>query len=384
MGCGNMKNISRTALNQNVNLIPFLSRSSDSEPGLFGYMDEETGEIVIEAQYYDAGPFIGDFAVVLDKKPKIINRDNTQIRVGRFDEAYLFASENGKTTIAVLQITEEKTKIVPPWWWWFAILVGSELTYKETIFKQRLVNLTTGKTIIPQKEQLIENDIQVIGEYFCIVRELYRFLDNGEVQCVADDKNDATQAIAILNAYFEQRGINAIVKDRYGIRIDYDPYIAEIYADPDFTGAFEKLRPDFTIPFQRAYGLYRDPTKYLNTSIEISGDRRYVMRFQRDEPYASAEGIYNETRKEWELKPYLFNFDDEQYIIYDIRQTNNPHVFELNMKKVPPHPVFHYSTVIHTTSEKPMRYKVRDTNDRNNAYPFRGGVYCYIDLTQNR
>ena len=350
---------------------------------LFGYMDEETGEIVIKAQYYSASPFIGGFAIVdYEQTPKIINQNNDKMNVGKFDAAYLYSSENGKTVITVLENVIKKTRIAPPWWWPLLLFGEGHITGEKTIFKQRLINLTTGETIIRKKEQLIHNDIEVIGEYFSIDRKLYRFLDNGSVQCVADDENDATQAIAILKDYFKHRGINAHVEDRWGIRIDYGPYVNEKYANPDFTGAFEKLSPDFNIPFERSDGLYRDPRKYLNTSIEINGDRRYLMSFRREEPYAHAEGIYNETRKEWELKPYLFS-NNVQYIIYDIKQTNNLHIFELHMDKIPRDPIFHSYTVINTISEKSLRYKVFDTNAKNLYFPFKGGVYYYIDLSQD-
>jgi hypothetical protein len=203
------------------------------------------------------------------------------------------------------------------------------------------------------------------------------------VQCVADDENDAAQAVAILNEYFEQRGMNALVEIRGGgININYRPYIAQVYADPDFTGAFEKLRPDFTIPFQKAYGLYRDPRKYLNVSLEINGDRKYLMDFHQENPYDYAKGIYNETKKEWELKPYLELPDGSQYAIWDINQTNNPYVFELKMKKVPPDPMYNYHYTLITTITQPIQSKIakiNNTNDKNNAYPFEGGVWYYYD-----
>ena len=366
-------------LNHNKSLIPFLAdRKKKYAPRLYGYVDEKTGEIAIEPQYERAGPFIGDFAVVRDiyGKPRIINRDNKRIWVGIFDEAYLYTSENGKTTIAVLEIIEEQTRVAPLLLWWLVILFGGDLTYKEMIFKERLVNLTTGKTIIHQQYDLIHDDIEVFGEYFCVDSKLYRFLDNGNVQCVADDERDRTRAIAILNAYFEQRGINAIVEDRIGmIRVDYSPYIDKMYADPDFTGAFEKLRPDFTIPFQEANGLYRSPRGLLNTPIEITGDRRYRMRFRQEKPSVYADGIYNETKKEWELEPYLVTPDGEMYFMWNIYQTNNPHVFDLRLLK--PNGYF-IETVIDTVSGKYGQYTASHTNNNSNRYPHKGGVYYYI------
>jgi hypothetical protein len=68
---------------------------------------------------------------------------------------------------------------------------------------------------------------------------------------------------------------------------------------PVITRTFEELYPDFTIAFQGAKELYRNPKKYLNASIEITGDRKYLMGFLQEKPYSYRKGIYNETRKEW-------------------------------------------------------------------------------------
>jgi hypothetical protein len=389
MTCVNTNNLPQTETGQNKNLIPFLASRSASDYRYYGYLDEGTGKeedakIVIEAQYDSAGPFIGDFAVVsvYDKYSrkainKIINRNNKQIYVDKFDEAYLFTSENGRTTIALLE--KETAKFLPPQYWHFAILVGEGITVKDT--KQRLVNLTTGEIIIPEQELSIEDLIEVAGEYFSVLKKLYRFHDNGKVQRITNDKWEPAQSTTILKYFFQQRGINAIVEANvHRIDIDYSPYIDKIYANPDFTGAFEKLRSDFTIPFQGAEGLYRDPKKYLNVSIEITGDRRYVMSFQQEEPYLSAKGIYNETRKEWEIEPYLELPDGRQYTISDIKQTNNPHVFELNMNTVPHDPrVTNFHTVINTITKKTISGKVCDTNDSKITFPCKGGVWYYYD-----
>jgi hypothetical protein len=87
----------------------------------------------------------------------------------------------------------------------------------------------------------------------------------------------------------------------------------------------------------------------------------------------------------WGIKidydPYIIISDDEQYNIWDINQTNNPHVFELRTLKVSREPYVPFSHMFFDTVEKKiMRGEINDTNDHNNAYPFRGGVWYYIDL----
>ena len=318
------------------NLIPFAEYDSQKEQK-WGYLDEDSGETVIEAKYVYVTPFVGNYAAVEtgwhDPK-KIINKDGKILSVGQFDvfhDVYLITSENGKSTAAILEYHYKRTK--------FDLgirLFGPDSSprfYKEDYYKYRLVNLTTGKTIIPKRENYLELNVEVVGDYFVADTDLYQFMDNGDIKCVA--KNDPALAVSILQDYLASRGINANVEgDEISIEIDYSPYIEEKFADPDLSGAFKDLPPEFNVPFTQYEPFYRDHREYLNTPLEIN-ERKYLLHFYNEKTSERAMGIYNESAGEWELGPRFWiiyeNENDKKvlYYIVEITQTNNPHLYRI-------------------------------------------------------
>ncbi|MDR0442946.1 MAG: WG repeat-containing protein [Treponema sp.] len=321
--------------NAGRNLIPFVKLNPEGDR-IWGYLDEDTEEIVIEAKYDIAYPFVGNFAEVTERdtwRTIIIDKDENVVQTPQFHYIYLIASENGKNTVAILRKGYSRTKFqigfIP------LPVPGSPPTgfYTETYHKYRLVNLVTGKTIIPERENYLLSSTEVIGDYLLVDKYLYRFMDNGSVKRVAG--NNSGLAVRILNEYFAERGISltaGISRTSYqtieNIRIDYEQYRKEHYADPDFSEALNDFSPKFTLLLQDwVRPFHRDPSVFLNAPLEI-GDRRYWLTFysRKDEPYARAEGLYNETKKEWELKPYFIDtVTGELDYLIDILPTNNPH-----------------------------------------------------------
>jgi len=334
--CTNLKNTSPSE-DPGKNLIPYADFDSENEQ-IWGYLDEDTGEIIINAKYDFAGPFVGNFAEVYDSSihdsrknnTLIIDKKGKTVSLPAFHKVYLITSENENCSLAILERKMKRTKFQ----------IGTTMLgvttdtgfYDETYYKYRLINLKNGKTIIPEKENYLTRHIEVAGDYFIVDTNLYQFLDNGNVELVV--KDDSEQAARILREYFNGRGINAEVKPGFtGIEIDYFPYIKAKHADPDLSGAFKDFNPDFNIPFYKADPFIRNHRVLLNASLEIN-ERKYFMQF-RDNKNGErrAEGIYNETKKEWEVMPYAFNTDNQKiYYVYDILPLNDPHLFRLRFK----------------------------------------------------
>ncbi|MDR1507850.1 MAG: WG repeat-containing protein [Treponema sp.] len=329
-GCRHIdaKKTGKTA-NHAGSLIPFVEYDSKNEK-LWGYLDEDTGEIVIKAQYVFASPFTGNYAVVrnnqLDEE-SIINKDGEVIPVGRFDEVYFITSENGRGAAAILgnQYTRNKLHIA----WLSGFSIGS---YRQDYSKYRMVNLVTGKTIVPKRKNSLIYTVETVGEYFLVGGDLYQFMDTGDIKYIA--KNDPDLTVNILEDYFERRGIIAHLSIiGYDIKIDYRPYIEKIYADPDLCGALTDLASEFDMPFERAVPFYRDPKIYLNAPLEIS-KRIYLVYFKNNETKERAVGLYNATEAKWIIDPFfkiLFTATDTQktYYTVDILQTNNPRVYRV-------------------------------------------------------
>jgi len=328
--CANLKNNSPSEY-PGKNLIPYADFDSENEQ-IWGYLDEDTGEIIINAKYDFAGPFVGNFAEVYDSsknKRLVIDNNGKEVSFPAFHKVYLITSENGNCTLAILEKEVKRTKFQ------IGITMLGVTTdtgfYKETDYKYRLINLKNRKTIIPEKENYLTLNIEAAGDYLIVDTSLYQFLDNGDVKLVV--KDDSERAARILREYFNGRGINAEVKPSFtGIEIDYSPYIKAKHADPDLSGAFKSFNPDFNIPFYKAEPFIRNHRVLLNASLEIN-ERRYLMQFRDNKGVRHAEGIYNETKKEWEVLPYSFNtVQQEMYYVYDILPTNDPCLFRLRFK----------------------------------------------------
>jgi hypothetical protein len=297
----------------------------------WGYLDEDTGEIVINAKYHSASPFVGNFAIVYkDTQRIIIDKNEKVISTPKYDEIYLIASESGKNTVAILERKLARTKLQIGGH--FLGVVTTTHLYKVPYSRCSLFNLVTGKIIVPEKEDYLQYEVEAVGDYLIVDTDLYQFLDNGDVVCVA--KNNPELAVSILEDYLEIRGINARVRaDHISIDIDYYQYIQDKYAEPDISGAFEKLNQNLSMPFLRAEPFYRNPMEYLNTPLEIN-ERQYLMHFRNEETYRRVVGLYDESKAEWLIKPgFNITFPDkreEVFYVIDIYPTNNPHLYHLH------------------------------------------------------
>ncbi|MDR2717329.1 MAG: WG repeat-containing protein [Treponema sp.] len=329
------------------NLVLYADYDSNGKK-IWGYINEDTGKIEVEAQYESASPFVGNYAAVnrynecliIDKNQKTVLSRNL---AGGFYDVYLVVSESGKNHLAILVNQYKRTKLDTGFN--FFGPHGKPHFYKESYYKYTVINLLDGKTIIPESENYLDREFEMMGGYFRAGADLYQFLENGDVQCIA--KDDMALAAGILKDYFDKLGINAGITEYSKIdyepycdslRIDYEPYIKEKFADPDLEKALQDLKdlnPEFDIPFEKAVPFYRNHKMYLNAPLEIT-ERKFLLSFRDDKTKKHAIGLYNETKTEWEIIPCytVINKDDDEdlYYVTDIIQTNNPHLHHLRFK----------------------------------------------------
>jgi WD40 repeat protein len=326
--CANFgKAATRTPENDSKNLIPFVQFDSEDEQK-WGYLDEDTGEIAIEAKYVKVVPFTGNYAAVLrtwnDKQLIIDKNEKVILSVSPYQKVSFIVSESGKNTLALLQTTHNEEKFRVGWF-----KGGKTGFYTAEIHEYQLINLVTRRTITPQKVKIPIQNIEAVGNYFLADKDLYQFMDNGNLKL--NIRNSYERSAAVLRDYLKERGINAEVKaSRSGISIDYSPYIRAQYANPDFSGAVRNLPAEFSIPFEKAQPFYRDPRELLNASLELN-ERKYLMQYLNKETGEYAKGIYNESKAEWELLPFL-TYNNKRYNVAEILQTNNPHLYRLSLK----------------------------------------------------
>jgi WD40 repeat protein len=316
-----------TPANNGKNLIPFVQFDLEDEQK-WGYLDEDTGEIAIEAKYVWVSPFAGDYAAVLrswrEKQLIIDKNEKTILSFSPSQTVSFIVSESGKNTLAILQTTHTEDKFRIGWFKGFKTGFYAVATYT-----YQFINLANRKIITPQKGKYSIQNIEAVGDYFIADRDLYQFMDNGNLKLVA--KNNYERSAGILRNYLKERGINAsIVTHRAGVNIDYSPYIRAKYADPDFSGASRNLPAEFSVPFEKAQPFYRDARELLNASLELD-ERKYLMHYLNKETGEYAKGIYNESKAEWELLPFL-TYNNKRYNVAEILQTNNPRLFRLSLK----------------------------------------------------
>jgi len=173
----------------NIILMPYKDNTER-----YGYVNSETFEIVIPAQYEYAGAFVNGFAVVSKKwdiskeKDKrnnflIINQKN-EIVIENIDYAkYLIESEDRKTLYALtLNFMEfERVKIeVGPFFVRHTIVVDQPKG-----FIYRLYNLNTGKLVLERTAAFDVNfrrnkpDIVFFDNYMTYDKDIYEIKDDG-------------------------------------------------------------------------------------------------------------------------------------------------------------------------------------------------------------
>jgi hypothetical protein len=349
--CGNTSNI-RAASFPPGNLIPFAAYDIKGETK-WGYLDEDTGEIVIAAKYKFAYPFVGNYAVVQKKDFDnfiIIDKNERVISAEKFDEAFTFASESGRSAVAILSKEKKRKRLVlHP----IATILGAAGVHTEEYDEERMVNLVTGETLVHGNDLFLKQHLQVAGDYFFVdytVEKgsddyrsyfyLYKFLDNGDTELVVE--NDIPRAAEILKEYLGNRGINAAVNVNvpgriHDLEIDYGPYIREkFYPIPDINVTPEiKNDPGWNMAFDKAEPFYRDHTLLLNAPLEIN-EKKYLVYFNRGTGAGNSAGVYNETKGEWEIPP-MFNIpiaDTQKNTIFysiEIQQTNNPNLYSIKV-----------------------------------------------------
>ena len=140
----------------------------------FGYINSDTLEIVIPAQYIYADSFVGNFAIVQKQggNLSVINKQNMEI-LSRFDSVTLYESENSDTVFALAGTDRGR---------WFSFSRGSMsdgspaiplpgISFGPTRSTRRLYNLTTGKLIF-QFKRMASSRMLFIDNYIIIGAEI--------------------------------------------------------------------------------------------------------------------------------------------------------------------------------------------------------------------
>jgi hypothetical protein len=141
----------------------------------FGYLNSETLEIIINAQYHTAKNFTGNFAVVQKKeagKYSIINKNNIEV-MKNFDNAYLYQLDNG--TVLALTLNYHGWNVYDTGLFGRGYAQGPDrVTY-------RLYNLNNGILLKVDNRSSSEKDIIIIDDYIIYYDRFNEYLDIYEI-----------------------------------------------------------------------------------------------------------------------------------------------------------------------------------------------------------
>jgi len=217
----NKKTVIVNDVNGTVSLMPFINEAGD-----YGYINSETFEIVIPAQYEYAGTFTGDFAVVSkDKnvngsyKPKlfIINKKNKKV-LKNIHDAALFSNEEGTIIFALTSnysglSRDSVGEFIP------------KTVYRPIKTTYRIYNLNTGKLVLTKyiNGYSVNNDdmpqIIVFSNYLACDNDLYEIEFNGMLKVSKIKLEDAVSQI------IDERKLIYKESDfHYNRELFFDPY----------------------------------------------------------------------------------------------------------------------------------------------------------------
>ena len=182
----------------------------DEEIYGMGYINSETYEIVIPAQYKIAYSFVGDFALVIKQNGKkcIINKQNEEI-LNNFNDVVLLKSEYGEEVFA---LTGNYSGLE---FYNSGYGLGPNIRPRSTNY--RLYNLTNGKLVIKKQSNVydkifdnVTKKIQFVGNYIfyrVLKEEIYEITNEGNLRKIKTEKDE------ILSKIIKEKDLHYKVND---------------------------------------------------------------------------------------------------------------------------------------------------------------------------
>jgi len=316
-----------------------------------GYINADTFEIVIPAQYEYAYSFTGDFALVKKTNGKkcVINKNNKVI-LDNFDDAVLLESEDGKTVFA---LTGNYSGIE-------SYIAGEGFSryqsFRPAKTNYRLYNLTAGKLVIKKHTQVYDNifenilrDIKFADNY--IIYENFGFEDARvyEIQSNGELKRIEIQKDEILAKIIKKRNLRSKENEfHYNGELNFDPYF--FYSDTlDINLLIKNIPNNMQISEGEKGGWRFHDEKPVYYIIPIEFDPIYpfgkmnvlyeveLVSNEKDERFV---GLYNALENKWAVPPmtefsgsnfYKMPYDD--WVIYVYRNWNQAVFYNINTRK---------------------------------------------------
>ena len=345
-----------------------------------GYINAETFEIIIPAQYERAGNFVGNFAIVENRenhKDMIINKKNEIILSG-FDGATLYQSEDGNTVFALTANISGVRRSI------YTGVLNTPL-YEPANTTYRLYNLNTGRIVINRDKRSFGNEkipkIMFFGNYMTYDKDVYELKANGDLEENEIGFDEFLGNVTMqVNLYYDRKKISPHFWDREMREFllsndtldkhltDINLMLKEVPDNLRIRGyslsAIWEYGDDWTekIDFTKYYPLNWDKSHPLvrkNWLYEIEFvDRRQDQYF----------GLYNPFENIWVIPPtvppdYFSHFHQTSYDdwIRFGREGGGGVFFNIKTRKK-------YKDLYHGSPEAPMYYRGHLLQERKDDY----------------
>jgi hypothetical protein len=300
------------SMNDATILMPYFDGINNNYSyGEFGYINAETFEIVIPAQYDRAGPFIGDFAWVTkwneDRKAAkyyddyfIINKNN-KIILGKFDRVMLFEAGDKNHVFA---ITGKYRHSQP-----FDL---------HTSTQHQLYNLSTGKRLLSKTYSGSQKDhepkIELFSHYLQFENDLYEIQENGQLKKIS--KTVAAELIAKEKQTQELDIGQAVQNLPEGFRLNIWHGLNTWDMGDNW---FETVKDIYKIewPISRTRARLYQSRLYYQIDYKI---RQYQI-FLVDKTGEEFVGLYDALQDTWPIPPIKMEYYENSDILFDFHYT---------------------------------------------------------------
>jgi len=280
------------------------------EQGGHGYVNADTFEVVIPAQYQEVLPFVGDYAIILDFDEKfyVINKDNKKIFTTKngLNRGKILKMENSDAVVVLTIQYSGREQYTPK------DLLNNYIPPKNDIYK--LYNLSTGKQILKytRKHYSYNRIIMVIDDYIILDNNVYKLNNIGKLDICNIMPEDLIKNIAEeRNMSFREKDFKYFREENfvpffgYHDNLDIDLLLPKIPNNLQFREHNNKTV--FSIePLDRIeyHILIEEYGEYPLYPLQNTFNSLYaVYLVNKDNKKRYFAGLYNASENDWAIYP---------------------------------------------------------------------------------
>jgi hypothetical protein len=330
--------------------MPYVEDREDYDIFNFGYVNSETFEIVIPAQYQYASAFIGNFAAVRKqdknfpnkKRDKyfVINKKN-EVVIENIDDVRILEAEDSKIIYALTEnYSGSKSYTLDSGWNAYTRTYPEKTTY-------RLFDLNTGKIVFEATDSYREdsdNHIRFFADYMIFgdglsSEYIYKMENDGMYKKISIEEEyikNREKNIELITRIAREKNLEKVLHFNIDTIDGYDWNIADINLDlllknlPEnmriwlSNDIWEKANDDWIDLLKKSYEEISEDG-YKNSKMRLVNKERVNPFREKDYLFSIAlitkdqkiyGGLYNASKNQWAIPPiedsdfYMSEYDD--------------------------------------------------------------------------